>query len=133
MKTQTTQNYGYRREVETPFAETVKRVRETLQKEGFGVLTEIDMKEKLKDKLDIEFRKYVILGACNPRLAHTALQEDLQIGLLLPCNIIVYESGNGSVVAAIDAKKMLAVAENPQLASTAETVNEKLRSAIDDL
>ena len=133
MKTQTTQNYGYRREVETPFAETVTRIRETLQKEGFGVLTEIDMKEKLKDKLDIEFRKYVILGACNPRLAHTALQEDLQIGLLLPCNIIVYESGNGSVVAAIDAKKMLAVAENPQLASTAETVNEKLRSAIDDL
>ena len=87
----------------------------------------------IRDRLDIELRKYVILGACNPRLAHTALQEDLQIGLLLPCNIIVYESGNGSVVAAIDAKKMLAVAENPQLASTAETVNEKLRSAIDDL
>lgn len=133
MKSQKAQNYGYCREVETPFEETLTRIRETLQKEGFGVLTEIDMKEKLKDKLDIEFRKYVILGACNPRLAHTALQEDLQIGLLLPCNIIVYESGNGSVVAAIDAKKMLAVAENPQLAGTAETVNEKLRSAIDDL
>ncbi|MBK9436416.1 MAG: DUF302 domain-containing protein [Chloracidobacterium sp.] len=133
MKSQKAQNYGYCREVETPFEETLTRIRETLQKEGFGVLTEIDMKEKLKDKLDIEFRKYVILGACNPRLAHTALQEDLQIGLLLPCNIIVYESGNGSVVAAIDAKKMLAGAENPQLASTAETVNEKLRSAIDDL
>lgn len=84
MKSQKAQNYGYCREVETPFEETLTRIRETLQKEGFGVLTEIDMKEKLKDKLDIEFRKYVILGACNPRLAHTALQEDLTDRLAPP-------------------------------------------------
>ncbi len=133
MKTQTAQNYGYRRELETPFEETVTRIRETLQKEGFGVLTEIDMKGKLKEKLDVDFRKYVILGACNPQLAYSALQEDLDIGLLLPCNVIVYESEKGSVVAAIDAKKMLSVAGNPQLESTAETVNEKLRSAIENL
>lgn len=133
MKTQTAQSYGFRRELETPFEETVTRVRETLKNEGFGVLTEIDMKQKLKEKLDVDFRKYVILGACNPSLAHKALQEDMDIGLLLPCNVIVYESEIGSVVAAIDAKKMLSVAGNPQLESTAETVNEKLRSAIENL
>ncbi|MFZ1699513.1 MAG: DUF302 domain-containing protein [Pyrinomonadaceae bacterium] len=133
METNTAHKYGYRREVETTFEETVTRVRETLKNEGFGVLTEIDMKEKLKEKLAVDFRKYVILGACNPPLAHMALQEDLDIGLLLPCNVIVYESDTGSVVAAIDAKKMLSVAGNPRLESTAETVNEKLRSAIENL
>ncbi|MCW5961983.1 MAG: DUF302 domain-containing protein [Pyrinomonadaceae bacterium] len=134
MKTQIEKNaYGYRREIESSFDETVRQTREALQKEGFGVLTEIDMKEKLKEKLDVDFRNYVILGACNPPLAHLALQEDLDIGLLLPCNVIVYETEKGSVVAAIDAKKMLSVAENPNLENTAETVNEKLRSAIESL
>ncbi len=127
-----THPYGYRRETEMPFAESLARVRKALQAEGFGVLTEIDMKEKLKEKLDVDFPNYVILGACNPPLAHLALQEDSDIGLLLPCNVIVYESDGGSVVAAIDAKKMLSVAENSNLESTAETVNEKLRRAIEN-
>ncbi len=125
--------YGYHREIASSFDEAVKQTREVLKNAGFGVLTEINMKEKLKEKLDVDFRNYVILGACNPPLAHLALQEDLDIGLLLPCNVVVYETEKGSVVAAIDAKKMLSVAENPNLESTAETVNEKLRSAIESL
>lgn len=126
-------SYGYQRELETSFAETVMRTVEALKKEGFGVLTEINMKEKLKEKLDVDFRNYLILGACNPALAYQALQEKLDLGLLLPCNVIVYEQGSGSVVAAIDAKKMLSVAQNPTLESVAESVNEKLRRAIDNV
>ncbi len=125
--------YGYRREIEAPFDETVSRTRDALMDEGFGVLTEIDMKEKLGEKLDVDFRRYLILGACNPPLAFFALQEDLDIGLLLPCNVIVYENGNRTSVAAIDASKMLAVANNSDLESTAETVNDKLRRAIDSI
>ncbi len=125
--------YGYRREIEAPFDETVSRTRNALMDEGFGVLTEIDMKEKLGEKLDVDFRRYLILGACNPPLAFFALQEDLDIGLLLPCNVIVYENGNRTSVAAIDASKVLAVANNSDLESTAETVNDKLRRVIDSI
>lgn len=128
-----THPYAYRREVETPFDETLQRTREALQTEGFGVLCEIDRKGKLKEKLGVDFRNYVILGACNPQLAHSALQEDLDIGLLLPCNVVVYESNSGSIVAAIDAKKMMSVTGNPNLEATAETFNQKLRRAIDSL
>jgi uncharacterized protein (DUF302 family) len=128
-----THPYGYRRELETPFEETLSRTRAALQAEGFGVLCEIDIKEKLREKLGVDFRNYVILGACNPPLALSALQQDLDIGLLLPCNVIVYEWNSGSVVAAIDAKKMLSVANNPDLETTAQTVNEKLRRAIENL
>jgi uncharacterized protein (DUF302 family) len=122
--------YGFRREVKIPFAEALERTRKALQTEGFGVLCEIGIKEKLKEKLGVDFRNYVILGACNPPLAHRALQEDLDIGLLLPCSVVVYEWNSGAVVAAIDAKKMMSVAGNPRLEPTAETVNEKLRQAI---
>ncbi len=128
-----THSYGYHRKVERPFADAVTRTTEALKKEGFGVLTEIDMKAKLKEKLDVDFRNYVILGACNPPLAYEALQEELNLGLLLPCNVIVYEEGEGSVVAAIDAKKMMSVVENPKLESVSEMVNEKLRRAIESI
>ncbi len=101
--------------------------------EGFGVLSEIDMKAKLKQKLGVDFRDYVILGACDLPLAHSALQEDLDIGLLLPCNVVVYGSNSGSVVAAIDAKKMMAVTGNRNLETTAEAVNQKLRRVIESL
>ena len=119
--------------MKSSFDESLRKTREALKEQGFGVLCEIDMKEKFREKLDTDFRNYVILGACNPPLAHRALQEDLDIGLLLPCNVIVYESESGSVVAAIDAEKMLSVANNPQLETTAKVVNEKLRQAIDSL
>jgi len=125
--------YGYRREIEAPFEEVVTRTRKALMDEGFGVLTEIDMREKLKEKLNVEFRNYLILGACNPPLAHSALMEDLDIGLLLPCNVIVYENEDSTSVAAIDASKMLLVAENSNLETTAETVNGSLRNAIDSV
>ncbi len=123
--------YGYRRDLTETFETTLSRVRETLMAEGFGVLTEINMKEKLKEKIDVDFREYVILGACNPPLAYSALSEDLDIGLLLPCNVIVYENDQGSTVAAIDAEKMLAATENPNMLPMAQSVNEKLQRAID--
>jgi len=96
-------------------------------------LCEIDIKEKLKEKLGVDFRNYVILGACNPPLAVQTLQLELNIGLLLPCNVVVYEDAGRSVAAAIDAVKMMSVVGNPELATAAGQVNEKLRRVIDSL
>lgn len=126
-------SYGYSRVLDAPYSEVVSRAREALKQEGFGVLCEIDLKEKLKEKLGVDFRNYVILGACNPPLAYQVLQAELPIGLLLPCNVVVYEQGNQSVVAAIDAERMMSVVGNPNLAAVAGTVNEKLRRAIDNV
>ncbi len=123
--------YGYRRDISESFDSALEKVRETLKAEGFGVLTEINMKEKLKEKLGVDFKEYVILGACNPELAYAALMEDSDIGLLLPCNVIVYENDDGSTVAAVDSEKMLSVTENPKMLPMAQTVNEKLQRAID--
>jgi uncharacterized protein (DUF302 family) len=109
----------------------VERARAALKTEGFGVLCEIDIKDKLREKLNVDFRNYVILGACNPPLAYQALQQELNLGLLLPCNVVVYEEGNRSVVAAIDAAKMLSVTDNAALAPAAEQVNAALRRAVD--
>jgi uncharacterized protein (DUF302 family) len=85
--------YGFSKTIDVPYAEAVEKARAALKEEGFGVLCEIDIKAKLKEKLGVDFRRYVILGACNPPLAYKTLQEDLEIGLLLPCNVIVYEGG----------------------------------------
>ena len=112
-----TLGYGYARVLDLPFGEAVERARAALKDEGFGVLCEIDVKEKLREKLGVDFRNYLILGACNPPLAHQALQQELNIGLLLPCNVVVYELAGRTVVAAIDAAKMLSVADNPALDS----------------
>ena len=131
--TQTRNDYGYNRTLPVSFSEPVARTREALQEQGFGVLCEIDIKEKLKEKLGVDFRNYVILGACNPPLAYQTLQVELDVGLLLPCNVVVYEQDNGSVVAAIDASKMLSVVGHPQLEATAQEVNEKLRRVIDSV
>lgn len=125
--------YGYARTLELPFGEAVERARAALKAEGFGVLCEIDVKEKLREKLGVDFRNYLILGACNPPLAHQALQQELNIGLLLPCNVVVYEEGNRTVVAAIDAAKMLSVVGNPGLEATAQEVNDSLRRVVDSL
>jgi uncharacterized protein (DUF302 family) len=113
----TESSYGLSRTLQVPFDEADRRVREALQAEGFGVLTEIDVRETLRKKLDIEFRPYRILGACNPPLAHQALTAEEQVGLLLPCNVIVYEGGSPdeSVVAVLDPKAQLSVAGNPAL------------------
>lgn len=125
--------YGYGKTLNLPFGTAVQRAREGLKAEGFGVLCEIDIKEKLKEKLGVDFANYLILGACNPPLAYGALQQEMNIGLLLPCNVVVYEKDNKSFVGAIDAAKMLSVVGNPALTATAEQVNEKLRRVIDNL
>ena len=124
------QKYGFSRTVDTAFDDVVERTREALKQEGFGVLSEIRLDEKLKEKLGVDFRRYVILGACNPPLAYRTLQEDINIGLLLPCNVVVYEAEdkNQSVVAAIDAKAMLSViGDNPAVDEVANEVNERLQ------
>jgi len=125
--------YGFSKTVDLPYAEAVEKTRAALKEEGFGVLTEIDIKDKLKEKLDVDFRNYVILGACNPPLAYKTLQQEINIGLLLPCNVIVYEADEPgkSVVAAIDARMMLSVVgENATLDAVATEVNEKLQRVI---
>jgi uncharacterized protein (DUF302 family) len=108
-------------------------VKESLTTEGFGVLCEIDIKEKLKEKLGVDFRDCIIPGACNPPLAYQTLQAEIDIGLLLLCNVIVYEQGGKAVVPAIDAATMMTVVGNSQLQATAKQVNEKLRRVINSL
>lgn len=129
--------YGFSKTVDLPYEEAVEKARAALKAEGFGVLCEIDIKEKLKEKLDVDFRNYVILGACNPPLAFKTLQQELDIGLLLPCNVVVYEADEAgkSVVAAIDAKTMLSVvgASNATINAVATEVNEKLQRVVAQL
>ena len=138
MKTQTAEelNYGFSRTIDADFEEAIEKTREALKEEGFGVLSEIRLDEKLKEKLGVDFRRYIILGACNPPLAYETLQQDINIGLLLPCNVVVYEAEdkNRSVVAAIDAKAMLSVVgESAEIEKTAGEVNERLRRAIESV
>jgi uncharacterized protein (DUF302 family) len=126
--------YGFAREVPMSFDDAVARTREALMGEGFGVLSEIRMDEKFREKLGVDFRKYVILGACNPPLAYKTVQEDINIGLLLPCNVVVYEADDaaGSVVAAVDARAMMSVVgEGGDIQNVAAEVNEKLARALD--
>jgi uncharacterized protein (DUF302 family) len=123
--------YGYARIVDLAFETAVEQARECLKSEGFGVLCEINIKDKLKEKLGVDFTNYIILGACNPPLAHNALQQEINIGLLLPCNVVVYEKEGKSFVAAIDAAKMLSVVDNSALEPVARQVNEKLQRVID--
>ncbi|MBO0721705.1 MAG: DUF302 domain-containing protein [Blastocatellia bacterium] len=126
-------NFGYHRVLDTPWGTAVQRAKEALSAEGFGVLCEIDISQKLREKLGIDFYRYLILGACNPPLAYQALQKEPDLGLLLPCNVAVYESEGRTVVSAIDADKMLSIVDNPQLETIGKQVNEKLRRAIDSI
>jgi uncharacterized protein (DUF302 family) len=128
--------YGFSKRVDLPYAATVERARAALKAEGFGVLCEIDIKDKLKEKLGVDFRNYVIFGACNPQFAFKTLQQEINIGLLLPCNVIVYEADEPgkSVVAAIDAKTMLSVVgDNAILDAVAVEVNENLKRVVAQL
>jgi uncharacterized protein (DUF302 family) len=126
-------NYGYGRWLDLPFRQVLDRTKEALLTEGFGVLFEIDLREKFREKLGTDFKEYVILGVCNPWLAYETLQQEIAVGLLLPCNVIVYEEQGHCVVAAIDAEKMLSVAENPKLETTAAVVNERLHRVVNAL
>ncbi len=118
-----------------PFEQAIERIKDSLKEEGFGVLTEIDVKETLKKKLDADFRKYVILGACNPKLAHESLSNDLNIGLLLPCNVIVYENEDGKiVVSAVDPNALMNLSENKELlCEVASLASEKIHRCIEKL
>ena len=126
-------SYGFSKTIDLPYHEAIEKTRAALKNEGFGVLSEIDIKEKLKEKLGVDFRRYVILGACNPTLAYETLQEEVNIGLLLPCNVIVYEEDGQTVVSAVNAGMMLSVVNNPKLNAIAGQVNEKLRRVIEGL
>ena len=116
--------------MDLPYEAAVQRVTEELKKQGFGVLTTIDVKETLKQKLNVEFAKYVILGACNPPLAHGALEVDMNIGLLLPCNVIVYEKEGKTVVGAFDPMTMVPLVGKKALQAIAADVKQRLEKVL---
>jgi uncharacterized protein (DUF302 family) len=127
-------SYHFSKKLQVSFDEAIDRVMAALQAEGFGVLTEIDVKETLKKKLDVDFRKYRILGACNPPLAYQALQLEDKIGTMLPCNVLVQETADGQVeVSAIDPVASMQAIDNPALGEVAETVRSKLRGIVEAL
>lgn len=124
--------YYHSRTIHQSFQNAITAVTEALKKEGFGVLTQIDIAEKFKEKLGVTFRKYVILGACNPPLAYKALQSEDKIGVMLPCNVIVQEKDPGTVeIAAIDPMASMAAVGNPEVSRIAEEVGKKLKNVID--
>ncbi|MFT5170305.1 MAG: hypothetical protein ACI9BD_000072 [Candidatus Marinamargulisbacteria bacterium] len=124
--------YTFSKTTTMSFDETVEKVKEELKKEGFGVLTQIDVKETLKQKIDVEFKKYLILGACNPHLAYQALQEEERIGVMLPCNVIVLENDNGVVeVNAVDPMASMQAIQNQKLGDIAKQVQSKLKLVVE--
>lgn len=126
--------YTYRKRLDLPYEKAVERVTAALKEEGFGVLTEIDVRQTLKEKLDVEFPRYVILGACNPQLAHEALRREQEIGALLPCNVVVYDDqAGGSVVSAVDPRIMLGVVQNTNLNPIGDEAAERLQRALNSL
>lgn len=125
------ERYYFKTTVDLSYDQAVERIRETLADEGFGVLTEIDVKATLKEKLDVDFKPYIILGACNPSLAYKTLQVEEQIGLMLPCNVVVQETADGgSIVAALNPLVAMESVDNPELEPLAKEVAQKLRRAI---
>ena len=126
-------DYGFSKSVDLSFEDTINKVTEELKKEGFGVLTTIDVKETLKNKIDVDFKKYTILGACNPPFAHRALLAEEEIGLLLPCNVIVYEKEDKSAVSFFNPSLMTKVVENDALNPIADEVKEKLQRVFDSV
>lgn len=126
----TVERYGLGGQVALPYAEAVEKTKEALKAEGFGVLSEIDVQATLKAKLNEDVEPYVILGACNPTLAHQALSAEPDLGLLLPCNVVVYERDGAVWVKAIEPGKMLSVVENPAVDPIAKQVREKLERVL---
>jgi uncharacterized protein (DUF302 family) len=126
-----TATYTLTSTTDLPFTEAVERVRAELREEGFGVLCEIDVQATLKEKLRVEGDPYIILGACNPPLAHQALEAEPELGVLLPCNIAVYRRDDRTHIAAIDAERMLSIVGNDQLVPIAAQVRDKLAMIVD--
>jgi uncharacterized protein (DUF302 family) len=127
-------NYYFSKTVKDDFDSAIEKVTEELKKEGFGILTQIDIKETLKKKLDVDFKKYRILGACNPQFAYEALQAEDKIGTMLPCNVIVQEHENGKVeISAVDPVASMMAVKNDSLGNVATQVREKLKRVINNL
>ena len=123
--------YGFSKTLNLSYEKAIEKVTEELKKEGFGVLTSIDLKDTLKKKINVDFKKYTILGACNPVLAHKALLAEEELGLLLPCNVIVYEKENKTEVSMFNPMTMTKLVENESLKSVAEEVNTKLTRVLE--
>ena len=127
-------SYYFAKTLAVDFDETVRRTVDALKQEGFGIITEIDVKDTLKKKIDVDFRNYRILGACNPALAHEAMQLEDKVGTMLPCNVVVHDIGGGRTeVAAIDPVASMQAIANPRLKQAAERVQAKLKKAIESL
>ena len=125
--------YGFSKDVALSYEDTLDKVTGELKKEGFGVLTKIDVKDTLKNKIDVDFKKYAILGACNPKLAHRALKAEENIGLMLPCNVVVYEKNDKSVVSMFAPTLMKDLIHNENINPIADEVNEKLHRVFDSV
>lgn len=123
--------YGLSKKISINFEPAIEKVTEELKKEGFGVLTTIDVKDTLKKKLDVEFKKYTILGACNPPIAHKALQLEEELGLLLPCNVIVYEKESETLVSIFDPMLMINIIDNPQMEPIASEIRSRLERVLE--
>ena len=124
-------NYGFTKEMDIPYGTVIERVRDALKNEGFGILTEIDVKEKMKEKLGIDMNKYIILGACNPPNAYKAILAEENIGLMLPCNVIVYEKGSKTVLSVIRPTVAMQMVDNVELQKVAEAVEGQLKKSFD--
>ncbi|MGB5529607.1 MAG: DUF302 domain-containing protein [Ignavibacteriaceae bacterium] len=122
--------YGFSKTVDMSYEQAIEKVTAELKKEGFGILTSIDVKETLKQKINVDFKKYAILGACNPPIAHRALQEEEDLGLLLPCNVVVYEKDNKTRVSIFDPMVMTWILENDNMKPIATEVQEKLQRVL---
>jgi uncharacterized protein (DUF302 family) len=127
-------SFGIQKTLDIGFDDALAKVPEALKAEGFGVLTEIDVQATLKKKLDVDFRRYRILGACNPPFAHKALQHSLDVGMLMPCNVIVYETDDGkTVVSAVDPMQTMAAQGDPEMKPLADAVQQKLKKVVESL
>jgi uncharacterized protein (DUF302 family) len=123
--------YGFSKTTDYTFGQAIEKVTDELKKEGFGILTTIDVKDTLKKKIDVDFKNYTILGACNPPIAHKALQTEEELGLLLPCNVVVYEKDNKTVVSIFDPIMMTKVIDNDKMIPIAAEVKEKLQRVLE--
>ncbi len=126
-------NYGFTKELHTDFEQALVEVKDKLKQAGFGVISEINLRDKFREKLGIDFKKYMILGACQPASAHKAIEAEENIGLLLPCNVIVYEKGDHAIVSAIKPTVAMKMINNAKLTEIAEDVEAKLKQVIDSL
>ena len=127
------QKYGFSKVISMPFASAMEKARQALTQQGFGVLAEIDIRKAMKEKLNTEYPNYVILGACNPQLAHRALQSEPRLGLLLPCNVTVREVEGGTEVAVVDADAMLSMVGNQELQPIADEASQRLQRVLEGI